>query len=306
MGKRALFALLAVLLLASPAAAARDVRTTGHDAVTTPGREVALAAKFERDLFGYFAPDIRNEDVRFWVAGVDVGTARTDGDGVAYLRYTPTREGTFGIVAKLTGRKWEKTPATSTLYVLSPAKPTIVSDIDGTLSDMADWQVPFFGHRADAFPNSPEVLRRLAKDYNIIYLTARDDALTPMSRAFLAKHGFPPGALVSNDWGLRTAAERDQIKSSNHGEFKRLILEGLKARGVYLVAGLGNADTDGFAYEAAGIVSYLRTDGGTGARPGSIYHDDYLGVEADIASRTWPAAAPTKGVSGALGGAAGE
>ena len=70
--RKALLPLLALLLLctllATPADAARKVKTTGHDAVTTAGQPVTLSAKFERDMFGYLAPDIRNDiDRRFTV-----------------------------------------------------------------------------------------------------------------------------------------------------------------------------------------------------------------------------------------------
>jgi uncharacterized HAD superfamily protein len=68
--------------------------------------------------------------------------------------------------------------------------------------------VPISGQQAPAFKNSVDALNRLSQDYNIVYLTARDDALDEKTRGFLFKdhdparagvQSFPLGAVLYND-----------------------------------------------------------------------------------------------------------
>src|SRR5262249_15998383 len=115
-----------------------------------------------------------------------------------------------------------------TLFV-NPDRPTLVVDIDGTLSDYPELKVPFSGEKAPAFKNSVDTLNPLAKDYNIVYLTARDDALDEKTRGFLFKdhdpgregvQAFPQGAVLYNDLGWTTYKELSQLDSERHAAFK--------------------------------------------------------------------------------------
>jgi hypothetical protein len=152
-----------------------------------------------------------------------------------------------------------------------------------TISNQAEWLVPFAGARAPAFERSPEVLRELALTHSIIYLTARDDGLDARTRSFLRRPGFPDGPVLFNDMGLTTAAERDQLDSRNHGAYKLRVLRALQARGVRAVLGIGNTATDAFAYEGAGLASYIFTNAGFVPSDGaSIGFDGYADLRAKL------------------------
>lgn len=247
--------MLALLLTMMPPAA-QAIEATGHDAITTPGRPVDVRVKFERTVLGYWRPDLRDKRVTIDVLGAR-RPAVTDRDGMASTRVVPTAPGVYPISARLD--RHTSPLATSRLFVLDPARPVVVVDIDGTISDLPDWQVPFIGHRAKTFVGAPALMHDLARRYQIIYLTARDDTFDAKSRAFLRLHGFPDGPVIYNDLGLGTKAERDQLKAGNHGPFKLGQLNALRARGVKLELGIGNAETDAFAYENAGLPSYILT-----------------------------------------------
>lgn len=250
------FSLAFALLLVPSVAAAKTVVATGHDSVTTPGRAVDLEAKFEGGGWRFWRPDLKDRAVTLRIAGRTLA-ARTDRDGVARAQVSAPAPGVYPIESSL-----DEAPGTiahGRLFVLDPLKPTAVVDIDGTLSDMNELLVPFFGHKAKAFPGSPELLRDLARTHQIVYLTARDDAFDKKSREFLAHHNFPDGPVLYNDLGLTSKAELAQLRSKNHGAFKLQVIRGLQARGVNVVLGIGNAETDAYAYEQAGIPSYIQT-----------------------------------------------
>ncbi len=252
-----LWSILLAPVLLGTAPARADVVATGHDAVTTPGTPVPIRAKFERGLVGLVRPDLVREQVRLTVLGRS-SLDLTDEDGFAEGSALPREAGVFPIEAHLVQRK-EAPAARSHLFVFPRELPVAVVDIDGTLSDMGAVKVMFEGAEAPAYEHAREVLTLLAKTHAIVYLTARDDVLSADTRAFLRRHQFPVGPVLFNELGLRGEA-LSQLAPGNHGKFKLRVIERLRERGLRVVVGIGNAETDGFAYEAAGLKSYLRTE----------------------------------------------
>lgn len=265
-----------------------DVHALGHDAVTTPGVPVLLRAKFERGGLGLIRPDLVREQVEFRVLG-RASRDLTDRDGFAETTALPSRAGLTTFRAVLTTRR-EAPPAIGRLFVFPKDRPAAVVDIDGTLSTMSELRVPFSGAEADAYPHSPELLRDLARTHAIIYLTARDDAFADQTYPFLERHRFPPGPVLFNELGLRGEAF-DQLRPSKHGEFKLRTIRSLQGRGVHVVVGIGNAETDGFAYEQAGLKSYLRTEA-EGEGPSFRFTDYRVLRERLVADGVLPAEQP--------------
>lgn len=255
--------------------------STGHDAVTTPGQSVAVEAKFERTLVSYLRPDLNHLPVVFDFGGTSFQDS-TDREGIASVSLTANQVGTYPFTAAAVGKPRAKV-GDARMFVLDPARPVVVFDIDETLSDMSSWEVPFRGDIADTYPGAVSLAHELAQRYTVIYLTARDDALDAVTRAFLARHGFPDGPVLFNDWGFTTAAEREQLSSKNHGKFKLAVLSSLVARGVNLALGIGNAETDAYAYENAGLPSFIRTTAvGTGP---SFRFMDYATLRLELIAR---------------------
>ncbi len=248
-------ALVTLLLGAAPARA--DVVATGHDAITTPGTPVLVRAKFERTLIGFVRPDLVREQVEFTLLGRSPRDL-TDEEGIAEAVVRPRVSGVFPIRARIVTRP-DAPAAESRLFVYPRELPVAVVDVDGTLSDMAELKVLFAGAEAPCYPHSPELLQELAQTHAIVYLTARDDALTAETRAFLARHRFPPGPVLFNELGLRGEAF-EQLRPSNHGAFKLRVIKELMGRGLRVVVGIGNAETDAEAYEGAKLRSYIRTE----------------------------------------------
>lgn len=248
---------LASLCLASTAqpALASSVRPLAHDAVTVPNQRVVLRAKFEGRGLGALRRDLTQRKVRFRALAA-APTAVTDDDGIAAASVTPLESGVFPFTAELLGAKGRPT-AHARLHVIDPRRPVAVVDIDGTLSAMPGWKVPLRGGRAETFAGAPELLRALAKTHAIVYLSARDDALMPATRRFLALHRFPSGPLLMNEWGIVAAGQRAQLLPGNHGKFKAAVLKHLRRLGLRLTLGIGDADTDAEAYAGARLQGWI-------------------------------------------------
>lgn len=264
---------LALILVLSifPLTAHAGIYGAAYDGLTSPGNAVTLRAKFERTYTSFFRPDIRGKTVSFKVNGLSVGSSKTDSQGIASISYTPASDGALDWSATLVSKSFT---VRGRLTVLPRASKCVVFDIDGTISDLPDWQVPFKGATAKAFPNSPELVRELAREYHVIYLTARDDFLRPETEAFMALHNLPMGTVIYNEFGrVDDPANGLQLVPGNHGKFKASVLRKLQSIGLDIVAGIGNADTDAEAYEAVRILSYVRN---TKTFAQSFSFQDYL------------------------------
>ncbi len=283
-------AALLLALLAGPSAALTNpfsnlfnkVVTTPHDQVALPGVPTTVEAKFERDLgLGYANPDLTGKEVEFFYGGASIGKATTNGDGVARRAWT-TPAGVTGVLRiqyKMTSSSYRNSAGSLRVFVSAP-RPTFVFDIDLTLSDLPEWQVPISGQDAPAFPYAPEFVNHVSgAGFGVIYMTARDDALDVRTRAFLRNQGFPDGAIFYNDLGLRTAEERAMLSSSNHGKYKTRKLRELYAAGIPIVAGVGNTPTDAEAYRAVGMESYILNPSDP-IPAGSVIFNNYRQLDA--------------------------
>lgn len=274
---KSLLYLLPFLLLSSQVLAA-GFELEGRDAVTVLGRRVEVSAKLTKRI-GPLRPDQARRALDFSL-GKEKASGRTDSDGVARASLAPL---TTGIVTYLV--RFPEHPsvqAKGRIWVLDPAQPVVICDIDGTLSDMGGLRVPISGWRAPAFPGAPELLRDLAKTHAIVYLTARDQSFRTSSRAFLRRHDFPNGPLLLNSWGLDSGDQREQLLPSRHGSFKLKVLKRLKERGLKLTIGIGDKKGDAEAYEGAGIRSLIRSKKVLGK--GSIMFPDYATLRRRFAA----------------------
>ncbi len=148
-------------------------------------------------------------------------------------------------------------PAVVVPQAASGAPGIVVFDVDGTLT-------PTVARIFSVRPDASTVVRLYAgRGYRIVYLTARTPALQGTLRAFLSRHGFPPGDLL---------APKDRAEHAAPAAFKARALAGYRAHGWGIAAAYGDSSTDFEAYARAGIprerVFALRRVGAARCQPG--------------------------------------
>jgi uncharacterized membrane protein YkoI len=124
----------------------------------------------------------------------------------------------------------------------------IVLDIDETLSVTDYYRLAFrIGARDDSYLHrgSKEVLRELARDFDLIYLTARPQWLFHETRQWLRRQELPPGLV------LTTARFQDVIWP---GPFKARAIATLRATMPLMLIGIGDRSTDATAYAVNGML----------------------------------------------------
>ena len=128
-------------------------------------------------------------------------------------------------------------------YIAAPGDTIVVADIDGTLSESENAIVNtvLFGDDIAHRPNAPEALRATRR--TVVYLSARGDQYTELTRHWLSAHGFPDGPIVLAHAGfVRPGPEQQQFK-----------IDALRQLRVPIAAGVGNRITDIIAYTRAGL-----------------------------------------------------
>lgn len=273
--------------------------TPGHsaqDVITVAGRATALVGKF---AYGTFSKDLQDEWIEVFLDRcqgelVRLGRALTDSDGrISFALSGPDVPpvGAYRVYLRVMG---DDTHAESTLRVVLPGTHVAVLDIDGTLTtdDMELFQDVFadlfeplgagnYVPQARAGAIDLTLRRRMEQGYLLVYITGRPYWLTDITRGWLSDEGAAPAHLhLSDSNGEAMPTE------SGVGTYKADYLAFLQSLGLILDLAYGNATTDIYAYEQAGVdKAHTFILGSHGGEGGTVaLGDDYLQHLTDIAS----------------------
>lgn len=197
--------------------------------------------------YGSTDKDLQDEDVDIFACSPAgwtlVASATTDDEGrfeAALEGRSRLDAGTHALYARVNG---DGTGAFFYGFVLTPGQRVIISDVDGTLtsSENAIVEQIALGTNIGFQDGSPEALHESGA--LVVYLTARGDQYTELTRQWLDDQGYPRGA-------LRLAPSLLTLPGDAQLEAKKSLLKGLQ---VPITAGIGNRSTDIHAYTHAGL-----------------------------------------------------
>lgn len=242
-----------LLFLLAACGGRTPAKLQGYDLLAAEGGGVLLRAKLEKRGIWGIHPDVHGEELFFRLDGRLLGSARTKDEGIASLDWTPPAgKGVHEIAVSLApSSRYEAAALPFRVFVRDPRRPGLVVDIDGTICAAPQKEVATRPPaELPAVEGAAEALVALAAGFDVVYLTARDDALMGATREWLGLRGFPEGPVLVRDLGVSTlSAER----------YKRERLKTLR-KTWNLVAGVGDREEDGEAYLAAGLEAYLIGD----------------------------------------------
>jgi hypothetical protein len=283
---QALLALsLVATTLASPAPESRkDVLLSGIDQLALPGRWVKLTAKLEQDGFGkeetpepdsgplsskIWRRDIPGRLVHFFYQESEVGTEVTNKDGEAHLLWKPPGVGDFQLVARFEGDD-KFSPGTGSMVcgVRPPGRPTLILDIDHTISNASTWQIIRGDIEAPPLPDAVEVVKELAEHFDIVYVTARINKFQAYTRAWLDHHGFPRSAIFFLDL--------KKYPTYNEAKYKIATIHPIKALFTGLTLGIGDKESDAKAYRHHALRALILGD--TGEVQGAEHVESWLEI----------------------------
>jgi len=206
------------------------------------GDKLRLVAYVEKEPVLGLRRNVEDVEVRFYLNGRAVGDDDTDDDGRASIRikHAPAGIGAFEARALVGGHDLR---ATAAVYRWHKDRTIIAVDIDDTIAETEYRQLILKDRdkKSDPVDDSRKTLSRLARDYHIVYVTARPRFLLEKTRRWLADERFPSGPVVTAR-GLRQT-----IRPARH---KTKMLRDLRDRWPNLLIGIGNNAADAEAYGA--------------------------------------------------------
>ena len=243
-----------------------DYLLKAYDQLALPGEKSQLHARLES---GTIQRDLPNRRIRFRGPGWFLRTTTTDDEGYAVTDFTPRRPGNyiFTIEVETTGLE-SRPPQPVELLVTcrASAEPMIIVDLDKTLAQTRSWR--FFTKNPAPMPGSVAVMRRLAKDYTVVYVTHRPQQYAHQTKVWLRTRGYPRGPLLMPEViDFARGSRRYKTKELRH----------LKNKFPNIRIGIGDKIADALAYHGNGLKSFLILDSAECDDP-----EDYLELAQEL------------------------
>lgn len=249
--KALLFSVLFLIPLNPPGEEKKSAKLQGYDVLTTAGKEVVLRAKLERQGSLGINPDLNGHELVFHLEGQELGRTKTTDDGTASFQWQipEPKSGEWEFQVSLPeDSRYGSQNALFRVFIRDPKRPSLVIDLDGTICASSELEVGLkAANEIEAIEGAAAALQELSKSFDLVYLTARDDALINKTREWLDLRGFPRAPLLVRDiklWNLSA----EKYKTNRLLELKKEF---------HLFAGVGDRKEDALAYMAAGMQAYL-------------------------------------------------
>jgi hypothetical protein len=209
---------------------------------------LARLVAFTQKRSGWILRGVEDVEVRFLVDGREVATSTTDERGFAKAVANVGREAQrFEATADFEGEIFR---TEGELVSWRTDRVIIACDIDSTISNTS--LNALFFHELDfvsqPIGSSPEVLREIANDYQIMYLTARPRFTLEKTRHWLSEHGYPEAPV------LTSLSVGDVLSQTG---YKTRMLRSLRRHYRNLLIGIGNTDIDLESYAAHDMLTLL-------------------------------------------------
>ena len=221
-----------------------------HDVVCLPGKQTELAASLLSS--DRFSP-IANVVIGFFLGETVLAQATTDANGRASVRWVPPAAGNYLFTARVLSVPEEGlsdllkvTPAVLVVAARPKDDPMVLIDLDRTLVASSFFRVLFGG--AEPMADSVEVTGRIAAKYTIVYLTHRPEQMARRSKLWLARYGYPVGAVLMSRF-------RQAIGSS--GAYKAARIGDLRKVHKAVRIGIGDKLSDAQSYVDNGMTALL-------------------------------------------------
>lgn len=262
-------AAMSLLLMAGAGCAGRPI-LTADDVIAIPGQRAVVSAFLEERYIGLAHSYPRNLELRFFANGRELGQGLTDNYGRVTItgRMDPPLS-RYEVRAQFKGRDLR---AAGRVFHWSAEKTIVAVDIDETISDTdySDLFLADFDKVSPPIPGSPEVMRALARDYHILYFSARPQFLTQKTQQWLRDNRFPPGPVVHAS-SFEACLKQEQ--------YKREMLTRLRRQLPNILVGIGDKRLDDNVFRDNGMLSLIvDSRPSRGYSEQSVIHEDWQGL----------------------------
>lgn len=163
------------------------------DKTAPPGLPVRLEARLLSGGFPFGRRPISGERLEFFLEGRSLGQALTGGDGLAVKTFTPPRTGLYSVTVRLVDNpRFESDPVELVVASRGREHPVLFVDIAALRDPASPPMVPFTPRPSvEPIAEAVDILVRLARRYQIIYLDSGGEAAIAETKSWLTGEDIP-------------------------------------------------------------------------------------------------------------------
>lgn len=272
---RSIFMFPGMALCMTMAAGCAQTMLNVEDVIACPGQTVELHAYLENRSFLFTTGRLADIEVAFERDGEILGVGHTDHHGRASIN-CPAGTETWDFTARAGTARWQGA-SQGHVFVWPESRPLVAIDIDETVIRSQYLSLLFDRHdQSPPMPHSQRVIKRLAQQYGVIYISARARLFRDKTRQWLSRYDYPVGPVI-------LGADFNSIAWQHDAKYR--MLKALREQRPALRIGIGDKGADENAFLANRMKCiiinplYLLRDHKT------IVMDDWRGVEKLLLDR---------------------
>jgi hypothetical protein len=181
-----------------------------EDQLVPVGRQTSLHGRIMSRRMDGSVSGVGARSVTFFVNDLDVVDGESDASGYARVVHSFKHPGEHSLRAQHVGAFGRPAADEGRVFVWRPEDVILVIDLDGAMADTEPTRVWIDAVKAaEPYSQSAEVLRWLAGDFKIIYLTSRPRELLKKTAKWLETYRFPLGPVLSMEVAYSESPESD-------------------------------------------------------------------------------------------------
>ncbi len=272
----AVFMLLLPAILSGQDDSKNSILLIAYDQLVHPGGRILIKAKLVSQGMVFRNRPVSGERVEFSIGGKSAGIGLTGGDGVAVKEIPPLPQGEYSITLRLKTAQYGPAETSAILAVWELDPKILIVNLAAAMDEKEGSGPSILEPRIEMAPrpDAAAVLKRLAREYHILFFTEKEEALLAGTRAWLASQKFPMSPLMAWKFGPGPATHELVLEEE---------LKGLRAAGwTNLKVGIGATALDAEPFLNIGLKTIILTgekENGLEMPAGTIKANDWKTVE---------------------------
>lgn len=179
------------------------------DSIVEQGQKSDLVAYVHNSSMTIFSEGVPQKPVQFYVEDREIGETKTDPTGKAQIPLEAVKNYGVRYCVRLKNND-QSLESVGWIFVWDPNRTAVAIDLDETICVSKYLNLIWGdGMESQPLPGAAEAIQTLAKDYHIVYWSARPHYMVERTRNWLAKNDFPPGPIVftEDNWGCFKQAD---------------------------------------------------------------------------------------------------
>jgi hypothetical protein len=283
--------LVAILIFTLPALLTAQVENKvsalliAYDQLVRPGKKILVKAKLVSQGLMFRNRPVGGERIEFLIDGKSAGIGLTGGDGVAVKEIGPLPPGEHPVTLRLKSTQYTVPEVQALLAVWEPEPPVLVLNLAAAVEEKEGRGQSLLEPHIEMVsrPDAIRVLKIMAREYNLLFFTDKEETRLAEIRTWLASQKFPSAPLLAWKFGPGPATHELVLDEE---------LQALHSAGwTNLKVGIGATALDAEPFLSIGLKTIIladETENGMDMPAGTIKATDWKKMEQAIGKIAGP------------------